>query len=257
MFYYGYQVLSSLLKLRCGCYKIGWTKMSVTKQLYQLQEVDLELESNEQSLKQIAGQLGESEAVVETRNKLALEHQRLEELKRQQLSVEWEIDDLTSKLTTAEEELYSGRIRNPKELTNLQHEVDGLKTKRTELEDKALEIMDQVELASKSAATLNSELKALEAEWQSQQQQLSAKMEQLKTILSNLKHKRQLLTAEIDPQAVEVYHELKKQRGTAVAKVEQGICCGCRILLPVTELQQTRSGNLVRCSSCGRVLFLA
>jgi len=161
--------------------------MSVTKQLYQLQEVDLELESNEQSLKQIAGQLGESEAVVETRNKLALEHQRLEELKRQQLSVEWEIDDLTSKLTTAEEELYSGRIRNPKELTNLQHEVDGLKTKRTELEDKALEIMDQVELASKSAATLNSELKALEAEWQSQQQQLSAKVKQLKTTVSSLK----------------------------------------------------------------------
>jgi len=231
--------------------------MSVTKQLYQLQEVDLELESNEQSLNQIASQLGESEAVVGARNKLALEHQRLEELKRQQHSVEWEIDDLTSKLTTAEEELYSGRIRNPKELTNLQHEVDGLKARRNQLEDKALEIMDQVELATKSAATLSSQLKALEAEWQSQQQQLSAYLEQLKTILSDLKHKRQLMTAEIDPQTIEVYHELKKQKGTAVARVEQGICRGCRISLPVTELQRTRSGSLVRCSSCGRILFLS
>ncbi len=231
--------------------------MSVVKQLYQLQEVDLELESNEQSLNQIAAQLGESEAVVRARSKLALEHQHLEELNRQQRSIEWEIDDLTSKLVPAEKELYSGRIRNPKELANLQHEIDGLKARRDHLEDKALEIMDQVELTTKSAATINSELKILEAEWQTQQQQLSANLEQLKTILSNLKDKRQLVTAEIDPQTIEVYQELKKQKRLAVAKVEQGICRGCRISLPITELQQARSGSLVRCSSCGRILFLA
>ena len=231
--------------------------MSVTKQLYQLQEIDLELESNEQALRQITSQLGESEAVIETRNKLALEQQRLEELKRQQQSVEWEIDSITSKLTTTEEELYSGRIGNPKELANLQHEIDGLKAKRNQIEEKALEIMDRVELTTKNIATINSELKALEAEWQSQQQELSAQLKQAKTIQSNLNQKRQLLTTDIDPQTIEVYHEIKKQKGTAIAKVEQGICRGCRISLPITELQRTRSGSLVRCSSCGRILFLA
>jgi len=231
--------------------------MSVIKQLYQLQEVDLELESYEQSLNQIAAQLGESEAVVGAQAKLDLEHQHLEELNRQQRSIEWEIDDLTSKLTPAEGELYSGRIRNPKELANLQHEIDGLKARRDQLEDKALEVMGQVEFTSGSIATLNNELKALEAEWWSQQQGLSADMEQFKIILSNLEHKRQLLVAEVDPRAIEVYQGLKKQKGIAVAKVEQGICRGCRISLPMIELQQARSGSLVRCSSCGRILYLA
>ena len=239
------------------CYTMAYARMSIAKQLYQLQEVDLELESNEQALRQVASQLGESEAVIRAQNNLASERQRLEDLTRQQHSVEWEIDDLVSKLTTVEEELYSGRIRNPKELANLQHETSGLKAKRERLEDKALEVMDQVELATKSIAAISSELEALEAEWHRQQQQLSANLEQLKTILSDLKERRELLTAGIDPQAIEVYHELKRQRGTAVARVEQGICRGCRILLPVTELQRTRSGNLVRCSSCGRILFLA
>ncbi len=230
--------------------------MNVVRQLYQLQEIDLELESNEQSLNKIASQLGESGAVVGARNKLALEHQHLEELARQQRSVEWEIDDIASKLTAAEEELYSGRIRNPKELANLQHEIDGLKARRAQLEEKVLEIMDQVELTTKSVTTINSKLGVLEAEWQSQQQQLSANQEQLKTASSNLKQKRQLLTAEIDPETIDVYQALKKQKGTAVAKVEQGICRGCRISLSVTELQRTRSGSLVQCSSCGRLLFL-
>jgi len=230
--------------------------MSVVKELYQLQEVELEIESDEQALAQIASQLGESQAVVRTRTELELKQQQLEELGRQQHSAEWEIEDLVNKLATAEGKLYSGRIKDPKELTNLQHEVDGLRVRRNQLEDKALEIMDQVELSTASVAALSNELKTLEAEWHSQQQRLSANMEQLKTTLSDLKHKRQLLSANIDPQAIELYQELKKQRGRAVAKVEQGICRGCRILLPTTELQRARGDSLVQCSSCGRILFL-
>ncbi len=231
--------------------------MSVVKQLYQLQEVELEIESNEQALAQIARQLGESQAVVRARTKLKLEQQHLEELRRRQHAAEWEIEDLVSKLTTAEGKLYSGRIKDPKELTNLQHEVDGLRVRRAQLEDKALAIMDRVELSTTSVDTLSNELKTLEAEWHSQQQQLSTNMEQLKTTLSDLKHKRQLLSVKIDPQAIELYQELKKQRRQAVAKVEQGICRGCRISLPTTELQRARGDSLVQCGSCGRILFLA
>jgi len=231
--------------------------MSVAKQLYQLQEVELEIESNEQALAQIASQLGESQVVARARAELKLKQQHLEELRRQQHSAEWEMEDLVNKLTPAEEKLYSGRIKNPKELTNLQHDVDGLRIRRNQLEDKALEIMDQVELSTASVATLSNELKTLEAEWHHQQQQLSANMEQLKATLSDLKHKRQLLSAKLNPQAIGFYQELKKQKGRAVAKVEQGICHGCRILLPTTELQRARGDSLVQCSSCGRILFLA
>ncbi len=231
--------------------------MNVANQLYQLQEVDLALESNEQALSRIASQLGESQVVVGAQTELTLEHQRLEELRRQQHSTEWDIDDLSNKISAAEQKLYSGRIGNPKELANLQHEVETLKAGRSQLEDKALAIMEQVELATLAVASKSSELKTLEAEWRNQQQQLSTEIEQLKTILSELNHKRQLLLAKIDPQAVEFYNGLKKQKGTAVAKVEQGICCGCRISLPTTELQRARSDSLVRCSSCGRILFLA
>lgn len=231
--------------------------MGVAKQLYRLQEVDLEIESNERALSQIASQLGESQAVVRTQNQLELEQQRLEESRRKQRSAEWEVEDLVTKLTAAEETLFSGRIKNPKELTNLQHEVDAFKARRDQLEDKTLEIMDQVELSETRVATISNKLETLKAEWQRQQQQLSDESEKLKAILSDLGHKRQLLADEIDPQAIEFYQVLRKGKGTAVARVEQGICRGCRISLPTTELQQARSGNLVQCSSCGRILFLA
>jgi len=231
--------------------------MSITKQLYQLQEMESEIESNEKVLKQVESQLGENQAVVDVKARLAQEQQRLEELKPKQHSAEWEIDDIRNKLATVEDELYSGRIKNPKELTSLQHEVEGLKAKRDQREDNALEIMEQVELATSSVAVINRELEKVEAEWQHRQQQLSAEREQLRTVISELEHKRQLWLAEIDAPAVEVYYGLKENKGRAVAKVEQGICRGCRILLPTAELQRARSGDLVKCGSCGRILFLA
>lgn len=231
--------------------------MNVCKQLYQLQEVDLEIESNAQALEQITSRLGESKAVVTTRDKLALERQHLEELKQQQHTIEWEVDDLTVKLKDTEGKLYSGRVTSPKELTNLQHEAKGLKANRSQLEDKILEIMEQVELTSVRITSISSELKALEDDWNAQQQELNREIEQLKTLLSELGQKRQLLLAGIDPQLIEVYSDLKEQRGTAVARVEQGICRGCQISLPAAELQWVRRSGLVRCSSCGRILFLA
>jgi predicted nucleic acid-binding Zn-ribbon protein len=231
--------------------------MGIAKQLYQLQEIDLEIESNERALSQITSQLGESEAVVRVQNQLQLEQQRLGELMQKQHYAEWEIDDISTKLTAAEETLFSGRIKNPKELTNLQHEVEMLKVKHDHMEEKALEIMGEVELSETSIAGIGNELETLQAEWHHQQQQLANDLEGVKAILSDLRHKRQLLADEISPLAIELYQGLRKGKGMAVARVEQGICRGCRISLPITELQRARSGDLVKCSSCGRILFLA
>ncbi len=231
--------------------------MNAAKQLYQLQDIDLELESSEQGLRRVISQLGESLAVAQARNQLTLGKQRLEELMRQQRSAEWEIENLRDKIAILEGKLYSGKIGNPKELTNLQHEVSELKVRRDHTEDKVLEIMEQVERATINVVALSNEFKALEAEWQRQQQQSSAEMERLKAVLSELEGRRQLLLAEIETQAAEAYSELKKQKGRAVAKVEQGMCLGCRISLSTSELQRVRSGSLVQCSSCGRILFLA
>jgi predicted nucleic acid-binding Zn-ribbon protein len=230
--------------------------MSVAKQLYQLQEVDLELESKELAVKQITSQLGENEALANARNRLAQEQKRLEELSHQQRSLEWEIDDLTSKLTTAERDLYSGRIRNPKELTGLQQEAEALKARRNQLEDKDLEIMEQADSDRKNITSLSTELKTIESDWQTRQQKLTAELEELRNALINLRQRQQLLAAGIDSETLELYHKLRKGKGTAVARVEQGICRGCRISLPVNELQQTRSGSLVQCGSCGRILYL-
>jgi len=232
--------------------------MNLARQLYELQELDLEIESDEQALKQVTGQLGENRAVLEMQARLESEQKRLEEFKHQQHTAEWEIDDITGNIAAAEEKLFGGKVKNPKELSSLQQDVDMLKTRRGRLEEKALGVIEQVEQSEAAVAGITAELKTLTADWKRQQKQLSGEMKKLKAALADLKGRWQRLSDGIAPETVDLYQQLRERKGgTAVARVEQGICRGCRLSLPTTDLQRVRGNNLVHCSSCGRILFLA
>ena len=230
--------------------------MVIARQLYELQEIDIEIESHEQALHQKESLLGKNQVVVNAQNRLAAEQQKLDELKHELHAAEWVTDDLDSKIKSVEEQLYGGKITNPKELSSLQQEVNMFKAHRDQAETRALEIMDNVEKAEAGVANARSGLQGIESEWQAQQQQLSVEINRLHNILSDLKGNREKMLPTIEPQAVQSYEKLRKLKGQAVARVEQGICHACRISLPSSELQQVRGSNLVQCGSCGRILFL-
>ncbi len=230
--------------------------MSIAKQLYQLQEVDLQIEAKEKAVERMTADLGESEVLLQTRATLAERKKRLEDLLTEQRSLEWEIEDITGKVNGFEKDLYSGRIRIPKELTSLQQEVGALKAKRTVLEDKALVVMEDADKTRQEVSRLVAELATVETEWKSQQDTLKTQIEIEKRSLADLSGKQQTMAREIDGPTLQLYRGLRQQKGSAVARVEQGICRGCRISLPVHELQSVRSGTLVQCSSCGRILYL-
>ena len=72
--------------------------MTTVKQLGELQDLDLELEAHAENLRQLEGQLGESAALREASEHLAQESERLEKLRHDQQSLEWQIDDLAAKI---------------------------------------------------------------------------------------------------------------------------------------------------------------
>ena len=230
--------------------------MGIARQLYQLQEVELGIEAGERSRAEIEGQLGDSRALAEARAALASEKRRFEGLVEEQRSAEWDMEDLGNKLAVTRKNLYGGHIKNPKELASLQQEGEGLKVRCERLEEKVLGLMEQAERAEAGVETKDQGLKKLEEEWRLRQQGLSAEMERLRNELAELGRRRGLLLAEIDPAAVELYGEAKRQKGRAVASVEQGVCHGCGLSLSSAWLQRARGGELVRCSSCSRILFL-
>ena len=232
--------------------------MNKTRQLYELQEVDLEIEAKTEALAGVESRLGESEALAEVRVVLAGEEERLAALEKNQRLGEWEVEDMRSKTALLEEKLYGGSVRNPKELVSLQEQVEHLKKGRRGQEDKLLDIMAEVETVQNRVAAKREELQRMEEDWRQEQSSLSREQAELRASLADLEQKREQLAARIDGVSLELYHDLRRRQGRAVARVEQGMCQGCRLVLSMNELQRARMGQeLVQCSSCQRILYLS
>ena len=230
--------------------------MILAKRLYDLQQIDLDIQREQEALDEISRQLGESEALLKAKSELLAAQEHVAEMEKQQRDVEWEIEELRNSITQVNDKLYGGATKNPKELVNLEKEVEIFKAKLRQKEDNLLDLMAETETTQDKIKSDSGRVKKLEGEWQREQRALTKRQADVKGRHSDLSQKRQTLTAEIASQTLELYEWVRLRKGQAVVKVEQGRCHGCHLNLSMNELQRARTGSVTQCSSCGRILYL-
>ena len=232
--------------------------MSRTQHLYQLQQTDLEIESVSRRLKEIAATMGESNELKRARKMVADAEAHLAECRAQMQNLDLEVNGLSQKIDTNEGRLYSGRVVNPKELASLQDELASLKRWREKKEEDLLEAMVAAEEAEAASADAHAILNQVNETWRAEQGDLADEQIDLQTHFEELREKRESLIAAIGPEEVTTYERLRQRKaGRAVAAVKDGICQGCRMNPPSSQVQHARSGTeLVFCNNCGRILHV-
>jgi hypothetical protein len=230
--------------------------MSLTGQLYKLQQLDLELQSKQQELSDVEHQLSDNKALVVAESNLASQKEQMEDARRKQKSSEWELEDLQEKLRRIDSKLYSGTTKDPKELVNLEKEVRGLKSQIGPKEDALLGLMSQVEEIEAKVKTTTEELARLKREWEQRQETFGPRKSEIETVLAKLRGDRNGLAKQIDSEAFNTYERIRLTRGQAVVKVERGKCQGCHITVPTSQWQKAKAGDLIQCNSCSRILYL-
>jgi predicted nucleic acid-binding Zn-ribbon protein len=230
--------------------------MSLTGQLYKLQQLDLELQKKQQELIEIERQLSDKEALVVAESKLASHKEQLEDVRIKQKNSEWELEDLQEKVRQIDSKLYSGKTKDPKELVNLEKEVRGLKSQIRPKEDALLGLMTRVEELEAGVKTMTEGIERLKQEWEQRQTTFGQKKSEIEALLAKLKGDRSGLAQQIDSEVLGTYDRIRLSRGQAVVKVEKGKCQGCHIAVPTSQWQKAKAGDLIQCNSCSRILYL-
>ena len=233
--------------------------MTRVADLYALQEIDLDSQARQVALEEVEARLGESEELDEARRLAEERRSTLQEAQTKLRDAEWAVDDVRARLQPLNEKLYSGTVKNPKELMGLHQDVDSLKTRQRGLEDRVLEVMSAVEEMERDLKEAEDRLSEMDAQWRADQEALRQQREDLQRDLQEMEGRRSRQQAGIDAETIRQYDGLRAaHQGRAVAKVERGICQGCRITLPMHVLQKARRENhLVQCTSCERILYLS
>jgi uncharacterized protein len=232
--------------------------MTTAAELFDLQETDLALDRAVERLAQIEEGLKEPEELVEGRAVVEEKAEAVKALKSRQKDQEWSVEEITTKAQDIEGRLYGGRVTNPKELADLDADLKSLKAEARRREDVLLGILVEMEEAEGELRQAQEEHDRVEGDWKASCSELLREKGEIDPEVERLRALREEQAAAVDRAAMGLYQLLRERRaGQAVARVERGMCQGCRITLPSSILQKARTGiGMVQCVSCERVLLV-
>lgn len=230
--------------------------MSAALGLYRLQQVDSQIDHARTRLGEILKTLendSEMKAALNRVEKSSADHQRfLHELH----NAEADVQAQKIKIEQNESSLYSGNVKNPKELQDLQQEVASLKKYLVTLEERQLEAMINAEAGDSELESARAALEVVQARLKNEHSKLIDEQSELSNQLESLVDEREAALAPIDNSMLQTYEALRKQKkGVAVSAINDGICSTCGTTVTAASQQAARSNKLVNCSTCGRILF--
>ncbi len=232
--------------------------MSLVSQLYQLQQIDTEIREKTLRLREVLQAQKGNKALqaAKVQMETAVSHLQSRQIKHKDLSLEFE--SLNSKVKSSETRLYSGKVTNTKELTDLQKEIASLVRRRESLEEEVLEAMVNVEDAQGEKVAAEQVLSNVQAEWDKETASLKKEQNELALRIHALNGKRESLVTSIPAKALAEYqHIAKRKGGIAVAKLRVNQCMVCQVSASANKVKDAREGKLVTCGSCGRILYPA
>ncbi|MFQ6101743.1 MAG: zinc ribbon domain-containing protein [Anaerolineae bacterium] len=223
--------------------------------LYRLQCLDTERDAKQRRLAEVEAALGESEVLKQARQALESAQAQVKKWALRQRDLELEIQGLADKISRSEKRLYSGVVKNPKELADLQAEVAALRRRRQKLEDDLLEAMIEREEADTTHAQAQEHLDEIQARWSDEQAGLVAEREALRGELAKIEQAQAGLLPSIEAHDLAVYQALRHRKGgQAVVQVHDGACGGCGIAISPSLEWRLRQGELVHCGNCERIV---
>ncbi|MEO6197958.1 MAG: C4-type zinc ribbon domain-containing protein [Dehalococcoidia bacterium] len=225
--------------------------------LFGLQETDLLLDKAQARLAEIEVSLTEPEELQAARDTLAERDGVLTDFRVQQKEAEQVADDVRAKAAEVEKKLYSGTVKNAKELQDLDADLRSLKGLVARREDEMMAILEQAEEADGEVRQARAELDELEGQWKVSQDEMLSEQKGLMPEAERLQASRTEQATTIERSVLSLYDNLRARKGgRAVARLERGMCGGCRITLPTSIMQRVRGASgIVQCVSCERLLL--
>jgi predicted nucleic acid-binding Zn-ribbon protein len=230
--------------------------MSRAASLLQLQIIDLELDAHRARLAAIQAALSDDPALREAQRGTVEAEAQLHAARVELQNLEFDAIALNEKIGEISERMYNGGVTNPKQLQELQQDLESLKRRRAALEERQFEALVAVESAEVRQNGVQHALQQAEAHTAEAHGSLVDERNRLQTDVARLEQGREAVLGSIGAADRDVYAQLRQsKRGRPVTRLEDGMCASCGVAPSSSRIQSARQGNeLVLCGNCGRIL---
>ncbi len=180
------------------------------------------------------------------------------DLKREQGKAEADVEQVRSRIGRDRARLDAGQVSSPRELENLQSEIESLLRRQSDLEDVELEVMERREATQSRQSEVAAERAAAATDIQSVTARRDEILAELDEQYAKASGRRAAVSAEEPADLLDLYEKLRVQHGgVGAAALRRGQCQGCHLSLNTVDLNAIRAADadeVLRCEECRRIL---
>lgn len=222
-----------------------------------LQQVDSAMARVEKEYRSLDDGSAEKAAYERLRETYESEAAALQAIERDLRDAELELAAVEQKKRDHEQKLYSGSVRNPKELDAMQHEIEALGRNRSRLDERILELMERNDEQARAVAELHRALEEAREAHEAKARIYAEATQRLRKEMATLKRSRAERVADVPAAALKKYEAIRAAKhGVGLARMSHGRCEGCNTNLPKNTIAAVHDTDaLVTCDSCGRLLY--
>jgi hypothetical protein len=227
------------------------------QRLLVLQDRDSRCDSIKRQIADIPREVEKEKAAIERqREALEAEEQAFKQMEVQR-------HDLEGQVEAAEEQILKYKtqqmqVKKNEEYTALENEIHNLQQKISGIEDEELNLLDKIDEARAALEILRTRTAEESAVLEAHVERLHRNLEAFNADLGAAEQAVVDCSVGIEADKLQQYHYVKSQirRPPVVVPMEDGRCRGCHLKVSgEVETMARRGTELVRCDSCGRILY--
>jgi len=195
---------------------------------------------------------------AELRDSIATLDAQERDLRREQAKAEADVDQVRSRIVRDRQRLDAGQVSSPRELENLQSEIESLLRRQSDLEEIVLDVMERRETAQSDHQSAVAERAQIAIAVEAVTARRDAALAEIGEQSGKAADRRAALAAQQPPDLLDLYEKLRIQHdGVGAALLRRGRCEGCHLSLHTVDLNSIRAADpdeVLRCEECRRIL---
>ncbi|MGF7058716.1 zinc ribbon domain-containing protein [Brassicibacter mesophilus] len=167
------------------------------------------------------------------------------------------LEQLSFNLKEIEDKLYSGDVKDVRQLTYMNKEAQEIKKEILKLEKDTISLMEDIETLDKELKDIMQIFQTLENELNNEKKHNLIKVKKLRTYIENENKTIEKILSRIENELKQKYRLLKEKKGKAIVEVSEDKCTGCHMNIPLSILNSLKNTEIITyCDNCGRMLYL-
>ncbi len=182
---------------------------------------------------------------------------KVESLQAEKRRIESDLELVEKRIQTDQQRLNASS--SSKDITGIQHEIDGLEQRKNMLEDTELGILSELQGQESALSEIQNLKSAAEQKLAGERSQLKSTLEQMKSENEKLNQKISSLRNAMPSDLLDLFDK-KLAKGTAVGRMVRSACNACNMNLnstAIADISAVPADEVAFCPECAAIVIRA